>query len=309
MRRVLAKPLWRSTSLALRRTSRLSLTPSCKSFPLAPTPDMDYVNDKEVGTGADLVRIRDQTVDEQAKDPPFDQDMGDATTSEEPLFIDQFYSNLLSISNVDASNDAAVYRTRDIVEDEAAVEGRVLARRKVRKILRTRRYESRDSDIADLVRISVEEYLSKVPEQQSLSLPPQPPPPPPPQQSVTSPPAKASISSSPAKAITIVAQASDVDFVTVSPSKDPAVGRGRRCRNPAHIPPSALPFIMTKKKKPKQTVSRSAAVASPSSSSTQSSITSKHATSKHPTTSAPICCDLEAADEAGSVPPIIPDLQ
>lgn len=74
---------------------------------------MDYVNDKEVGTGADLVRIRDQTVAEQAKDPPFDQDMGDATTSEEPLFIDQFYSNLLSISNVDASNDAAVYRTRE----------------------------------------------------------------------------------------------------------------------------------------------------------------------------------------------------
>ncbi|KAL0864726.1 hypothetical protein Bca101_043844 [Brassica carinata] len=104
--------------------------------------------------------------------------------------------------------------------------GRVLARRKVRKILRTRRYESRDSDIADLVRISVEEYLSKVTEQQYLSLPQQPPPPPP-QQSVTSPPAKASISSSPAKAITIVAQASDVDFVTVSPSKDPAVGRGR----------------------------------------------------------------------------------
>ncbi|KAL0886147.1 hypothetical protein Bca101_010130 [Brassica carinata] len=61
---------------------------------------------------------------------------------------------------------------------------------------RLTRYESRDSDIADLVRISVEEYLSKVPEQQSLSLPPQPPPPPPPQQSVTSPPAKASISSS-----------------------------------------------------------------------------------------------------------------
>ncbi|KAG2305332.1 hypothetical protein Bca52824_033983 [Brassica carinata] len=109
---------------------------------------------------------------------------------------------------------------------KAGVEGRVLARRKVRKILRTRRYESRDFDIADLVRISVEEYLSKVPEQQSLSLPPQPPPPPPPQQSVTSPPAKASISSSPAKAITIVAQASDVDFVTVSPSKDPArIGR------------------------------------------------------------------------------------
>ncbi|WZZ51454.1 hypothetical protein YC2023_051561 [Brassica napus] len=75
---------------------------------------MDYVNDKEVGTGAGLLRIRDQTVDEQAKDPPFDQDMGDATTSEEPLFIDQFYSNLLSISNVDASNDAAVYRIRDI---------------------------------------------------------------------------------------------------------------------------------------------------------------------------------------------------
>ncbi|KAF3554652.1 hypothetical protein F2Q69_00013931 [Brassica cretica] len=66
---------------------------------------------------------------------------------------------------------------------------------------------------------------------------------------------------------------------------------------------------MTKKKNPKQTVCRSAAVASPSSSSTQSSITSKHATSKHPTTSAPICCDLEAADEAGSIPPIIPDLQ
>ncbi|KAG2290842.1 hypothetical protein Bca52824_037511 [Brassica carinata] len=110
--------------------------------------------------------------------------------------------------------------------------GRVLARRKVRKILRTRRAVNRDKsdfDIADLVRISVEEYLSKVPEQQSLSLPPQPPPPPPPQQSVTSPPAKASISSSPAKAITIVAQASDVDFVTVSPSKDPAEA-GRRLK-------------------------------------------------------------------------------
>ncbi|XP_018473918.1 uncharacterized protein LOC108845158 [Raphanus sativus] len=88
---------------------------------------------------------------------------------------------------------------------------------------RLTRHESRDSNIADLVRITVEEYLSKVPEQQSLSLPP--PPPPPPQQSVTSP-AKAS----PAKAFRTVAQSSDVDFVTVSPSKDPAVGRGCRVK-------------------------------------------------------------------------------
>ncbi|KAG2303979.1 hypothetical protein Bca52824_032630 [Brassica carinata] len=117
-------------------------------------------------------------------------------------------------------------KVSSIVEDEAAVEGKGASEKEERLT----RYESRDSDIADLVRISVEEYLSKVPEQQSLSLPPQPPPPPPPQQSVTSPPAKASISSSPAKAITIVAQASDVDFVTVSPSKDPAVGRGRRLK-------------------------------------------------------------------------------
>ncbi|KAG2328513.1 hypothetical protein Bca52824_011241 [Brassica carinata] len=58
-----------------------------------------------------------------------------------------------------------------IVEDEAAVEGKGASEKEERLT----RYESRDFDIADLVRISVEEYLSKVPEQQSLSLPPQPP--------------------------------------------------------------------------------------------------------------------------------------
>ncbi|XP_056846507.1 uncharacterized protein LOC108833649 isoform X1 [Raphanus sativus] len=90
---------------------------------------------------------------------------------------------------------------------------------------RLTRYESRDSNIADLVRTTVEEYLSKVLEQQSLSLPPPPPPPPPPQQSVTS-----SAKASPAKAFRTVAQASDVDFVTVSPSKDPTIGRGCRVK-------------------------------------------------------------------------------
>ncbi|KAL0733950.1 hypothetical protein Bca4012_010160 [Brassica carinata] len=102
-------------------------------------------------------------------------------------------------------------KVSSIVEDEADVEGKGASEKEGTE------------DIENKKRISVEEYLSKVPEQQSLSLPQ--PPPPPPQQSVTSPPAKASISTSPAKAITIVAQASDVDFVTVSPSKDPAVGR------------------------------------------------------------------------------------
>ncbi|KAG2298241.1 hypothetical protein Bca52824_034713 [Brassica carinata] len=107
-------------------------------------------------------------------------------------------------------------KVSSIVEDEAAVEGKGASEKEgTEDIENKKRF-----DIADLVRISVEEYLSKV--RTTIFIAAITNPPPPPQQSVTSPPAKASISSSPAKAITIVAQASDVDFVTVSPSKDPA---------------------------------------------------------------------------------------
>lgn len=78
--------------------------------------------------------------------------------------------------------------------------------------------------------------------------------------------------------------------------------------NPAPIPPSSLPFIMTRKKKPKPSSSGRAPSSSPSSSTQFSSDNKQHAP-RSPASSSPVKCDLEAADNAGSDTNPILDLQ
>lgn len=75
-----------------------------------------------------------------------------------------------------------------------------------------------------------------------------------------------------------------------------------RRRNPAPIPPSALPFIMTKKEKPKPVVSGKTSSSPSSSSSSHTSGENKQASSRVPAGSSPVFYDLKAATVvAGSV--------
>ncbi|KAG5404000.1 hypothetical protein IGI04_010119 [Brassica rapa subsp. trilocularis] len=83
-----------------------------------------------------------------------------------------------------------------------------------------------------------------------------------------------------------------------------------RRRNPVPIPASSLPFLMTKKKKPKRGLSGKGGSASPSSSaSSQCSGASKQVSSKAPASSSPIKLDLAASIVDGSVDLPVPDLQ